>query len=513
MKSKTAYLVINPKAGDNLAKLPDLLAVFAAAGWKTDTAVKEYGSHAAKLAQDGADAKYDLVIAYGGDGTLNQVVNGVMRAKRRNSAVGLIPGGTANVWATEIGIPADPVKAALSLVNSEARKVDVGHVAVESLTFLEPSTGKRQPGLTSEAADEKTRVKREKTMKVKPRRRARHHFLLMAGLGIDAAIMRRVSKSLKDKIGTAAVALAAAEEMPSHKAFPIEISASRRGGEPKVLWKGEALQVVIGNTRRYGNIAELTPKAKIDDGVLDVCVITAGSPLNTMQQILSVLLQRKADNASAEYFHGADFTISVPASIQMQVDGSAVKLKDHLRKSDWTAFSQAAKTSDVTVHYRFDAMPGALLVAVPSTCNDALFEHGVDSAKTQPVEAPEAVIQEIQQQADAIASGDASKSKPSLTEEQIAALLGDGQKVTVTGTSANPEKAGTYIVAGSASNGHRGDSKPVAVRLDDKTKLLNRAGQNLPLAFATQLREGGEIVVEGKPNKRGVIRARRIVVV
>ena len=326
MKSKTAYLVINPRAGDNLAKLPDLLAVFAAAGWKTHTAVKEYGSHASMLAQEGADAKYDLVIAYGGDGTLNQVVNGVMRAKRRNSAVGLIPGGTANVWATEIGIPADPVKAALSLLNSEPRKVDVGHVEVESLTILQPPTGKRQPGLTSEAADEKTRVKREKTMNVKPRRRARHHFLLMAGLGIDAAIMRRVSKSLKEKIGTAAVALAAVEEMPSHAPFPIEIRASGKSGEPKVLWKGEALQVVIGNTRRYGNIAELTPKAKIDDGVLDVCVITAGSPLNTMQQILSLLLQRKASNASAEYFHGADFTISVPASIQMQVDGSAVKL-------------------------------------------------------------------------------------------------------------------------------------------------------------------------------------------
>ena len=512
MKCKSAYLVINPKAGENLAKLGDLLAVFAAARWKTDTAVKDYGSHAPALAQEGADADYDVVIAYGGDGTLNQIVNGVMRAKRRDSVVGLIPGGTANVWASEVGVPTDPLKAALSLINSEARTVDVGHVEVESLTFVEPPTGKRQPGLTSEAAAEKTHEKRMKTRKVKPRRRARHHFLLMAGLGIDAAIMRRVSKSLKDKIGTAAVALAAVEEMPAHAPFAVEIRAAAGAGEPKVLWKGEALQVVIGNTRRYGNIAELTPTAKIDDGVLDVCVITAGNPLNTMQQILSLLLQRKASNATAEYFHAARLSISVPASIDMQVDGSAVKLKDQLRKVDWRALTQAGKASTVMVNYRFDAMPGALRVAIPFTYNDALFEESGDTAKTDTADEPKTAGKEIEQQAGAIASVP-SPSKPALTEEQIAALLDDGRKVTVTGTSANPEKQGTYIVAGNASNGHRGASKPVAVRLDEKTKLLNRAGENLPLAFAAQLKDGGEIVVEGKPSKRGVIRATRIVVV
>ena len=82
------------------------------------------------------------MIGYGGDGTLNQVVNGVMAAKRRRSVVGLIPGGTANVWAHEIGLPDDPVKAALLLINSEGRKVDLGHVEVDSLHL--PST-KNEP--------------------------------------------------------------------------------------------------------------------------------------------------------------------------------------------------------------------------------------------------------------------------------------------------------------------------------------------------------------------------------
>ena len=133
MKCKTAYLIINPGLGENVAKLTDMIAVFSAAGWKTDTALKEFGGHTTQLAKKAAEAGYDLVIGYGGDGTLNQVVNGVMAAKRRRTIVGVIPGGTANVWAHEIGMSEDPVKASLLLINSEGRKVDVGHVEVDVL--------------------------------------------------------------------------------------------------------------------------------------------------------------------------------------------------------------------------------------------------------------------------------------------------------------------------------------------------------------------------------------------
>ena len=66
-----------------------------------------------------------------------------MTAKRRRSIVGVIPGGTANVWAHEIGLPEDPVKAALLLINSEGRKVDLGHVEADSVT-LQPDMNDRQ---------------------------------------------------------------------------------------------------------------------------------------------------------------------------------------------------------------------------------------------------------------------------------------------------------------------------------------------------------------------------------
>ncbi len=95
MKCKRACLVINPRAGQNIAKLADVIAVLAAAGWKTDIAIKEYGGHSMELATKAAEEDYDLVIGYGGDGTLNNVVNGVMNVKGQHSIVGVIPGGTA----------------------------------------------------------------------------------------------------------------------------------------------------------------------------------------------------------------------------------------------------------------------------------------------------------------------------------------------------------------------------------------------------------------------------------
>src|SRR2546423_4389199 len=95
MKCKKACLVINPRAGQNLAKLTDVMAVLSAVGWKTDIAIKEYGGHTMELATRAAEKNYDLVIAYGGGGPFNQVGNGGIDGKGRQSIVWLLSRGTA----------------------------------------------------------------------------------------------------------------------------------------------------------------------------------------------------------------------------------------------------------------------------------------------------------------------------------------------------------------------------------------------------------------------------------
>jgi YegS/Rv2252/BmrU family lipid kinase len=485
MNGKTAYLIINPRLGKKIDALSAMIAVLSAAGWKTETAIKEFGGHTRKLARKAAEAGYDLVIGFGGDGTLNQVVNGVMAAKRHGSIAGVIPGGTANVWAHEIGMSEDPVKASLLLINSEGCKVDVGHVAVDSLPF---------------APENKDGQKEERKA-----RRDRHHFLLMAGLGADAAIMSQVPSSLKARIGRAAVALTAVETLPSQHAFPIEIWSSDEGTKEAMRWRGKALQVIVGNTRRYGDFAEATPNALIDDGALDVCIITAGGPLGTIEQILSILLNRNPRNGRSERFRASHFWIRAPASIDLQLDGSRVKLDDGIPAPERAERRQEKNPEAVMVTYRFDAIPGALRMAIPCTYNGELFENGSAKGIARPAKQQSA-------DQDAVRAGTRKLKDVRHQPQRLDALLEHGKKVTVVGVGPNPERKTTYIVAGESSEKKTGPSKPVAVRIDRNTTLVGPAGQSLPITFAAGLLENSVIVVEGKQSKRGVVRAKRVVV-
>lgn len=510
MPRKKAEIILNPHGGQTLAHLPDVQAILAAAGWKTRLAIKEYGGHAQELAQEAAEQGVDLLIAYGGDGTLNQVVNGAMNAGHQG-VVGVLPGGTANVWATEVRIPAEAVKAALKLVNSAARPVDVGHVSVTSLMV---------PEMTSEGEQQAKKAEKRKSS---ARRQARQHFLLMAGLGIDAAVMGAVSKPLKYRLGPLAVGLAALKEMPDRHVFPLEIRRIARDNRDEVLWKGEALQVIIGNTRLYARVVEMTPDALIDDGLLDVCVITAGEPLTTLQQITSLLLRRAPAEVTADYFWGAHLALSVPAWVPLQVDGSAVKLKDYLSQRDRQRLQQAEQPDEVIVKYRFDVRPRALQVAIPRDYDDELFQQKQAQETAQPLTTAsqgatlrqEASSQPAADHADTT-SGAADATEKSEQPEllELVKMLGEqGQTVKVFGVSVLPGMTNTAVIAGSSLSQKTGESKPVAIQVDEKTIIVTSAGKLLsPAALVTNLEEGKEVVVVGKKNKRGAIKATRLLI-
>jgi len=484
MRKRTADLVINPREGRNVEKLLNILAVLAAGGYKTRIALKEYGGHSQELARRAAEDGADLVIAYGGDGTLNQVVNGVMNAGG-TSTVGVLPGGTANLWATEIGVPTDdPVKAALTLLDSEARRVDVGHVAIEEISLPEIIQGGKAR-------------QRRKQKKVVPR----SHFLLMAGLGLDARIMQGVSKPLKYKIKQLAVGLSAAKELPSYRPFPLEI----RGADHNVLWHGEAIQVIIGNTRLYADILHMTPEAYIDDGKLDVCIITSGDFVGTVQQIFSLLLRHQPDNVTAEYFRDSRLFLKVPAHVGLQFDGSAVDLTDFLRKAQKKALESAPGFEEITVCYSFEALPRALRVAVPYSYDDALFEENgaVQGRKSaDSLDSATSAQPERQEQ-----SGDGAQKFPEL----LAQLRETGRKVSVVDTRRDVQH-GTYVIAGSYTQAATGAAKPAAVCVDDSTTVLNQDGEKLLPSAVQQHGVNHEIIVSGKKNKRGVIRAKYVVI-
>jgi YegS/Rv2252/BmrU family lipid kinase len=495
MRRKRVCLIINPRAGHNVAKLTELIAVFAAADWKIDIALKAYPGQVTQLAARAARRNYDLVIAYGGDGTINKVVNGVINA-RGHSVVGAIPGGTANEWAVEIGLPLDPMQAALTLVNSDARTIDLGLMQVERLTFPNGTRSQSHHRLALPRGKKVRKKSAQAPIGNKPR------FLLMAGLGTDAAILPYISKTFKYEVGSHAFEVAAAKKLTELQPFPVEVSTVDDAGDTTLLWRGEAWQILIANARLYGSIVDIAPEAYLDDGKLDVCVLTVGNLFATMGQITSLLLRRKPDDETAEYFQAAQFSIRVPASIGMHLDGSLAKLKNFLSKADLEALQQTEDLSQVMVEYRFSVLPGAVQVAIPHTYDDTLF-------KKSPKEAPCTLSQTLKA---TLQRNNRFVEGQQVAPEFINALLETGLKVTVAGVAPNPATKGTIIIAGTLQNQKSGDVLPVAVPVDHNVVVTNRAGERVSAAAIQKLQEGAVVVLEGKKSKRGVIRANHIVI-
>jgi diacylglycerol kinase family enzyme len=497
LRGKKAYVIINPRAGHNFTRIADVLAVLSAAGWKTDIAVKHYAGHAAELATVAAERDYDLVIAYGGDGTINHVVNGVMGAKgkKRRKVIGVIPGGTANQWASETSVPVDPVKAALAVLGSNVHTVDLGRLQVQAIQF---------PNQTQENQQQQKAQKARKS-KAKPSTSRENYFLLTAGLGIDASVISHTSKDLKQRVGPLAFDLAVAESLAEQHSFPIEVTIVEDGQDQPMSWSGEAYQVILGNTRRYANAVELTPDVYLDDGKLELCVITAGNTITTLQQITSLLFRHKPDAISARHYLATHYLITVPASIHIHLDGSSVQLEDYLNKSDREALLQEQNREHVMVTYRFDAVPHAVRAAIPRAYDNTLFMHAGQQAESNTG---------MQLRAEKHTADQDDKPHEKLQGESadlVNTLMQHGYKVKITGIATMPKKSHTIIVAGSTDNQRTGETIPVAVRLDEDAIVLSHSGERIPRVQVEKVQDGAVVIAHGKKSKRGVIKAKHVV--
>lgn len=510
MPGKRACLIVNLRSGRTVVKVPALITALAAAGWKTDVSLKEYSGETVALARQAASDGHDLVMGYGGDGTLNAIINGVLYAGGRSS-IGDIPGGTFNEWAGEIDLPRDPVKAALALLESVPCPVDLGFLQVEGLAVPASLVHARQREDHAEAARPGRNGETEELahLHAKPKKAGKHrqYFLLHAGLGVDAAIMANINKPLKYELGKLAFDLAGLKELPRQHPFPVEICSLTPSGKRELLWQGDAWQVVVNNTRRYAGTIDLSPDAYIDDGVLDVTVIPAGGPLATLEEAVSFLFLHTIDTNTTQYFRGPRLSIGVPASIDVELDGSVIKLNDLLRKKMRETLQRAGDADQVMVHYRFDAVPAAAHMAFPCTYDGSMFEK---PAHKKPFER---AAQQRKQREEQLAAQQQERQQNGQAEQEssnpVKELQRRGRTITAVGIAhlSNPD---TYIIAGTYRARNDAQLKPAAVRVDDHTLLLNHRGEQLAPLLLENLREGEQITVEGKKSKRGVLDADRI---
>ncbi len=233
---------------------------------------------ARQLAAQAVHEGYTTVIAAGGDGTANEVVNGLADVPQGLASVrlGIFPLGTINVFARELGLPRDLAGAARILQAGRELTIDLGRADFSA-------HGHSQS----------------------------RHFLQLAGAGLDARAVELVSWELKKRTGPAAYAIAALKALK--EAQPV-ITVEGPGTVSGQL-------VLLGNGRFYGGSFEVFPRASLRDGLLDVCVMPTVSFWRPLQLALGLATGSVHRFWTARHFRSSTVTLQSSGRVGLQLDG------------------------------------------------------------------------------------------------------------------------------------------------------------------------------------------------
>ena len=287
-----ATLLVNPAArrvqrGFDPARLHRYLDRHTAG---TRLAVPTSRAEAVRQARLAAERGDDLVFALGGDGTQRDAAEGLAGSE---TALAALPGGTVNIWCLEAGIPKSIRAAAEALLAGQTLRIDLGE-----------ANGRP--------------------------------FLLMASLGWDAAIARRVSPGVTRRLGDYAYMLQAARMAPGLRS----VQARWRSG--LMLYERWLAMMVVSNTRIYGGRVQFTPESTATDGLLDIAALCPGTLLQTLRLAAKVPFGSLSGDRAVVELRAAELSVETPG-IPFQLDGD-----------------YAGETPVV-----FSVSPGALAVRVP----------------------------------------------------------------------------------------------------------------------------------------------------
>jgi diacylglycerol kinase (ATP) len=280
-RMRSAVIVYNPTAGRFSVKPFIKFAVreLESAGWQVDTAETQSGEHTIQLAKQAAAEKKDAVFAVGGDGTIGNVVNGLIHSE---TALGVLPAGTANVWSIELGLRpfmwTDPLvlrKNASILANAPSYKVDVG--------------------LCNQFS-----------------------FMMWAGIGLDALTIQSLEPRIR---------LEKFFAMPEYAAKAIWHAAQWSGLKLR-LWadehevEGHFILAVATNIRHYmGGLSNLSPNAYIDDGLLDLWLFSGSNLGDALRHAYDLWRGSHVNSGAAHRITFRNLRVEADSPYWIQTDG------------------------------------------------------------------------------------------------------------------------------------------------------------------------------------------------
>jgi diacylglycerol kinase (ATP) len=301
---RSLLAIVNPRAGNAaaLVRLRDTLRAAERRGWSVDARGTLWPGHAREMAAWAAAEGCAAVLVCGGDGTINEVVNGLAGSA---TALAVLPRGTVNIWAREMRLPFDAERAIALLDEGERRRVDLG-------------------------------------------RAGERYFLLLASAGIDSAAVRAVSTA-STRWKRESYLLAALRDAVRHGGRAMELRIEGAEGEERIA--GRVLIAVIGNTRLYGGVLRIAARARVDDGLLDLCAYEGEGLRDLARHALRTFRREHIGAPGVVYRQATRIVLTTPEPVPVEADG------EHM---GYTPLP-------------FAAVPHALTVIVPRGVRSPLF--------------------------------------------------------------------------------------------------------------------------------------------
>lgn len=266
------FFIINEKAGNGRARQywSHIREYLARLELPHESHVTAKPGEAIEVAREASMRAYSPIIAVGGDGTVNEVVNGL----QGNGVLGVIPAGTGNDFARMLNIPRQPEMALRRLLGGRPRKVD-----------LLEWNGKLVAGAV--------------------------------GIGIDGAIAADMNRCLWQKRwGTGGYVISMCKTLTTFQPFRLHLKVDLRELVIPHCWL-----VAVGNSKFYGGGMNICPKAKHDDGLLDLCVVGRLTRGQFLRLFPSVFSGRHIHHPKISYLQGRKVHVSTEPAVFVHGDG------------------------------------------------------------------------------------------------------------------------------------------------------------------------------------------------
>lgn len=270
---KKARLIYNPTSGREQVKrqLPYILNRLERCGYEASAHATISGDDAIDAARQAVDRNFDLVVAAGGDGTINEVVNGLAEQPRRPK-LALIPAGTTNDFARAMGIPRT-IEGACDIIEDGAEMpIDIGKVNDS-------------------------------------------YFINIAGGGKLTELTYEVPSKLKTMLGQLAYYLKGMEMLPSLKPAPVRIEYDGK------LFEGEIMLFLISNTNSVGGFEKLAPDATIDDGMFDLIILKKANLAEFVRVATLALRGEHLANDNLIYTKASRVKVYTEEEMHLNLDG------------------------------------------------------------------------------------------------------------------------------------------------------------------------------------------------